>query len=407
MALKESDELKIYKALKRNIDVQEIKKIYPNISESDLDMCITTNIYDFCDNANLKVRDAVLGLIDMRKLGEEVLVNIKENILDSLGYFSRVENECNSRFYKKQSQYEQECNFYENPFMVTRDAFNRQFDNLQFNSDEQLYAKTIFWSNCATKQLETIKKRIVDDIGDENGINGKKALFEMKKIENDCRLKIVDENYNLRDEFISLYKRYLEDDITKEELENDEVYNMLQSYLGTNSYEVKVTMDDIFKYFSISSNIQNMYKIKDAFLEKLISLFATLEKDDNPNDVLKVYQCDNNDKVSNLNRNINRKVLTVLVKGTNTPVKVHISSDYIEDIESAYDVKILDGEVPLYYRNVMFITYDEKQKKQIQNMNDSNVKMAFDWDVKEFVENQYNMCNDLDYISIKKDVKSR
>lgn len=402
MALSLSDEQKIYESIKKHINIKKIKEMYPNITVEDLDMCIASSIYDSCDNMRIKVMDTVYGANDEKEVGKDIIKTIKDDILDDLGYFYRIRHEYNERFNNKRSQYELEFNFYDNPFLLTQRRFDNQFENFEQDSEEQIYAKAIFWSNNVSKQLEVIKKNIV------NGISEKKETISiMSKLDKECKLKMVDKKYNLRDEFIVLYKRYLEEDIEKEELENDDVYLMMKSCLEKNEESLEISPEEAFKFFSINSCIQSMYRIKDIYIEKIISMYSKLEKDESKNGRLKIYQCENDNKKSRLMGKNKKQLLTILVKDTNTPIKVHVPKEILDEVEDIYDIEIPQGEIDLEYRNLMFLKYDKKQQEQIKKLNDAGIKSFLDWDVREYIEKQYNMCNRLDEIEIGKQKKNR
>ncbi len=115
---------------------------------------------------------------------------------------------------------------------------------------------------------------------------------------------------------------------------------------------------------------------------------------------LALYQYREDEEQNVLNRVYNNKILYIISKDTNTPISVHCSDIFLKDIEQTYSVEIPKGVVDINYRNLMHIKYNERQKQQIKNLNTNGIKLFLDDDVREYIEYQYSMCNDLDELNI-------
>lgn len=405
MALSKKDKKEIYEYLKKNIKMHEIKSMYPNIYSKDLEMCIATKIYDVCDNFKIDLVDAVCGIKDMEELGKSALVDVKKEILDSFGYYKRRETEYNYKFRKNRKQFEHESNYYDNPFFLSEKRFNKQFEDFTEDTEEQIYAKTIFWVNNVTKPLEFIKENVIKNINIRNDTIGAGAIMSI--LDKESKLKIIEEKYNLRDEFVVLYKRYLEDDVTKEELESDEVYMNMQSLLLQKNEGLDISMKDVYKFFSLNSSIRSLYMVKDAFVEKLLSKYKKLEENKTQNDCLRIYQQENNDKDCKLEGKAKKDILTIVVKGTNIPFRVHIPSEHLKEIQDCYEIEIPKGGFDKDDRAVALITYDKNQQKKIEVLNEERVSAYFDFGVRQYVKQQYDMCNNIDNVNIDLDSKEQ
>ena len=76
-------------------------------------------------------------------------------------------------------------------------------------------------------------------------------------------------------------------------------------------------------------------------------------------------------------------------------------------MRDVYEVDIPQGESKLDYRNLIYIKYSDEQKEEIERLNNKEDKSLMDFNVRDFIENQHNMCTDLDKVKILKYEKQR
>lgn len=400
MTLNENVKVQSYLKISKNIDIEKIIAKYPNISESDINMCISVNINYASDVINSELMSSVYGFKDMREVGESSLKILKKDFLDLGQYFYLNQKEFNNNFRVKRQQYGYEENYAENPFYFSKGVFDAQFENLEENSDLDICAKTLYWSNKAVKQVEAVKENVSSKIAS----NGKTSLRKLNRFENKCKLQFVDEERkeNLRDEYISKYNAYLEGKISKEQLENEKSYVTMGKILQEQSENgLNVSPEEAFEYLSLSKNVRTLYMLKDSCIENIMSIYSKLKENEEERGELAVYHERETPDKKFLTEKTNSVILTILVKGTNTPIKVHCSPAFLSDIENCYSTLIPEGNIKLERKNLLYVKYSEKQKEEINKLNSLENKEELDYDVREYIENQYNMCNDLDKIKVK------
>ncbi len=268
MSLTTADKIKCYNNLLGNVNVEEIRNTYPNIPEDDVNMCIATNMFDICENIRFGLIDVTNDAKDMKSVARFSLETLKEEFFDKFNYYLRNQQEYNKKFKQKKRQYEQSENLYENPFYITKKVFDSQFENLDKESEQDIYTKTLFYSNKATKELESVKYKLLQDMArNDNDVK------EIKKIENKCSLKYIDDEEvrNLKEEYILEYQNYLADEISKEELEQTKPYTMVDDLLrGKRKQGLDISHDQMYQYLSLSTSIRNMYLLKDTCIEQVV-----------------------------------------------------------------------------------------------------------------------------------------
>lgn len=393
MDLKRKVKVQTYIKISKNIDIEKIKRKYPNIPEDDLNMCISMNMYEACEKINSSLMKDAHGDCSMRDVGENSLDILKKDFLDLSHYFLRHQSEYNYDFNLKREQYTNE-----NPFYVSMKCFDDQFKNLEEDSDLDIYAKTLYWSNKVVKEVEVVKENVTDKIvGNEN------KWKMLKRFENNCKLGFVDNN-NLRDEYISIYKEYLEGKISKEQLLSQKSYTEMEKKLRRErKHGLEMSHEEVFKYLSLGKCINTLYLLKDSCIESVVSSYSKLQEQDRENKELAIYYKNEQPIGTDLTKKTNSVILSILVKGTNSPIMVHCSPAFLDDMENCYSTLIPEGECKLDQRNTFYVKYSDKQKEKIEEMNKMTYKENLDNDVREYIERRYNMCNDLDGINVKDD----
>lgn len=402
MGFTEKDKKEIYDNLRKNFITADIKEEYPNISERDLEMCMGTNIYEYCETMRLEIGDALFGFKDMTDIGKIFLKTIKTQILDQFGYYDRRKGQYNKFFLENKKEFEQDCNDYTNPFFLDRKKFERQFVDFSEDTEQQIIAKTIFWSNNVTKPLELMKEKVIEDVSSKN--NGIDLTKVMHMLDKECKNIFSGDGEILRDDFIRLYQSYLLDDITKEELENDSVYTLVQSVIDVKAENYDISLEDMYRFFCLNTSIDTLYRVKDAFSEKIISEYSKSQK--TGNDTIRIFKRENDDLDCTLKGKNKKSDVTIVVKGTNIPFRVHIPEILINDAEYMYDVKIPEGGFDDPRSTIAVITYNEDEKEKIDILYE---RAYFSLPVFDYVKQQWNMQNDINMVPMKevKNVESK
>ncbi len=404
MALRESDKIEAYSKISKNIDVEIILQQYPNLPLENLDMFFATNMHDVTEKIKKGLMGATYGFEGAKEVGMSSLRILKSEILDKTKYYYRNKKEFNKRIIENNSQYGYDKS-YENPFYVSDSVFESQFRNLDEDSDIQIYAKTLYWSNKAVRDVNVVREKVVSNISES-----KKATDQLINFESQCKLKIVgsENRKNLRDSYISEYKKYLAGETTKEQLEKSEVYVKMGKMLEKQQkYGLQISPEDAYTFLSLSTSRRNLYLLKDTYIEEIVSSYSKLQQSKQEDNELSVFHMVDDKIKGKLNTNANKELLTILVKDTNAPICVHASSAFFNDMRDVYEVDIPQGESKLDYRNLIYIKYSDEQKEEIERLNNKEDKSLMDFNVRDFIENQHNMCTDLDKVKILKYEKQR
>lgn len=400
MSLRESDKVYAYSKISKNIDVEKLLEEYPNLPVENPDMFFATSMHNVTEQIRKSLMGATYGFEGSRNVGISSLRIIKDEILDKTRYFHRNQKEFNQNVKDKKEQYGYEQN-YENPFYVSNVVFDRQFEDLGEDSDIEIYAKTLYWSNKAVRDVNVVREKVIRDINESP-----KSTDQLGNFENQCKLKFANQGnkMNLRDDYIAIYKRYLAGKITKEELEQTPTYTMMENILGKQQkYGLQISPEDAYTYLSLSTSRRNLYLLKDSYIEEIISSYSKMQQDGKKSDELAMFHTIDNKVKGKLNTSANKDLLTILVKGTNVPINVHLSSAHFRDMEEIYDVKIPQGVSKLDYRNLIYVKYSDEQKEEIEKLNNREDKSLMDFEVRDYIENEYNMCNDLEKVKILKE----
>ena len=83
------------------------------------------------------------------------------------------------------------------------------------------------------------------------------------------------------------------------------------------------------------------------------------------------------------------KVLTIALMDFSAPVKVHVNEDVIQDYEERYNVEVRNGTYKRFDDGLFYRKYNDKEKKQIKNLNDGSIMMKIhDLDAIEIIQGQ-------------------
>jgi hypothetical protein len=144
--------------------------------------------------------------------------------------------------------------------------------------------------------------------------------------------------------------------------------------------------------------------INDAFSEKIISEYSKSQK--TGNDTIRIFKRENDDLDCTLKGKNKKLDVTIAVKGTNIPFRVHIPEVVINDAEKKYDVKIPEGGFDDPRSTIAVITYNEDEKEKIDILYE---RAYFSLPVFDYVKQQWNMQNDINMVPMKevKNVESK
>ncbi len=397
MALRDKVKVSTYRSICNNVDVDKLKKNYPNIPDNDINMYMCTDLFDICESIRGNLIEKEVDCKGARNVEIQSLKCIK-TILDSQKYYLRKQRSYNEKFIEKDYEYNRRENFFKNPFFITYNLFENQFVNLEQNSDLDISAKLVYWSNKVVKDVEIIKENVMNDIINKNG-----DRKELNKFERQTMFAFTSQNStnSLKNEYLLVYKKFLANEITKEELEEDQAYIAMSNLLDSKkSNGLEISHEQAFNYLSVCNSIRSLYLLKDFYTEKIFSLYANQEKEGSLDKDVIIYKKEN-EQSNNLKQSTYNCILTILVKDTNAPISIHSSGTQIKDMEDCYSIELPTGNTKFDNINLLYMKYNDTQKQQIEVLNSSSVKSKLDSDVTSYIETQHNMCNDLDKIIMK------
>ncbi|MEG0073311.1 MAG: hypothetical protein RR922_02660 [Clostridia bacterium] len=230
------------------------------------------------------------------------------------------------------------------PFKVDKQEINNEFSKAsnEENTEAELCAKTLFWTNRATKALTQMCTSLAAKESEELNITNGKMIAFSSKIYNNL---VID---NLVSDFTNIYKEYNEGNISEEEFKKNNIYksvkiNVNRLVKDNNEHEEEkiekdIDMDFLATYSSIRQATGYLYMAKEYYIQKTIEKVQEENSLKDPNDmkILIGTKLTGNRK----NDQEGQRILNVIIPGYNGPIQVHTEKDKID---------VYKGDEPLEY----------------------------------------------------------
>lgn len=292
---------------------------------------------------------------------EENLNMLSKELFPITGYLDRI-IDANNSYYKEFNHPELND---DNPWLIDKDKENvmtAEFGlTLGYNSRIELIAKNMLWVNRETKELEIIRKHIV-----ENRAGDRKKCYAYGKKFESIISKILQNQIEfggqaLFFDFLDKYTSFVHGDINKKLLKKSGSYRLIESMKTKESDDI--TMDDIYKYLSLSLTESSLYQMKNRFVELAVKEFSELKKSKKLNGV---QMCRTTDESSNSNTYNTR--LQIVIPGYSSPFTVHANDTHLTDLENKYNVKYDNKDLHNPCLSVCVYKYNNRQIDKIHSL---------------------------------------
>lgn len=331
-----------------------------NINPNDNDMYFAYN-YAILGQTMKEKRLKLIGDSTNNVCLEENLKMLSRELFSITGYLDRITN-ANNNYYKSFNY--PALNEY-NPWIIDKDknnVMNAEFGvQLGYNSRIELLAKNMLWVNRATKEFDIIRRHIVESKSVDKKKNytyGKK--FE-KIVENILRDNSDYDGQVLVTEFLDRYSAYIYGDCDKEEIKNDDAYKKVEEI--KDKEKSNITMDDVFKYLSLSTTESTLYQMKNRFVELAMMEIGNLKKTRKMNGIKVCKTSDQDSKNNSYNTR-----LQIVIPGYSSPFTVHSNDTHLTDLATKYNIKFESKNLYNPCLSACIYKYNNKQIEQINNL---------------------------------------
>lgn len=331
-----------------------------NIPKGDNDMFFAYNFAILGQTIKEK-RLQLLGDSTNNTVLEDNLRMLSKEFFPITGYLNRI-IDANNDFYKEFNHPVVKEN---NPWIIDKHRENvmtSEFGSeVGYNSRIELIAKNLLWSNRATKELDIIRRHIVEENAGEKGkcrAYGKNLEYMVDRI-------LVDngqyDGEGLYTDFLDKYTACLYGEYNKGQLKTEASYRKVKSFKKKDMKDV--TMDEIFKYTSVSFIETLLYDMKDKLIELAIKEVGELKKEKKMNG-LKISKIND----ANAKSETYNTVLQIVLPGYSAPFTVHANEKRLTDLATKYKVNYESKDYHSPGMSVCVYKYNNKQMEQLKKI---------------------------------------
>lgn len=339
-----------------------------NIAPNDNDMYYAYN-FAILGQTMRETRLQLIGNSTNNVCLEENLRMLAKEFFPVTGYMDRI-IDANNSYYKTFNH--PSLDKY-NPWVIDKNKENvmdSEFGSaLGYNSRIELIAKNMLWTNRATKELDIIRRHIVE----EKAGDRRKCRTYGKKFENIVEKILLDQDeYDgqaLSSEFLDKFSAHVYGEYDIEEMKEQDSYKKVEEIKNNEASDI--TMEEVFKYLSLSTAETTLYQMKTRFVELAIKEIGELKKARKMNGIKVCKSSDNNSKSNTYNTR-----LQIVIPGYNSPFTVHANNTHLTDLSTKYNVNYENKDLHNPCLAVCTYKYNNKQIEQIKNLEKTSIASA-------------------------------
>lgn len=353
-----------------------------NIPSRDNDMFFAYNFAILGQTIKEK-RLQVLGDSSNNTVLEDNLRMLSKEFFPITGYLDRI-TDANNSFYKEFDHPELDNG---NPWIIDRrreNVMSLEFGSeIGYNSRIELIAKNLLWSNRATKELDIVRRHIIESKTNDKSkcrSYGKNFEYMVDRVLLD---KGQYDGESLYTDFLDKYTACLYGEYNKGQLKTEASVRKVKSY---KKKEMKdFTTDDIFKYLSVSFIETSLYDMKDKLIELAIKEVGELKKEKKLNGIRVSKIDDANAKSETYNT-----VLQIVLPGYSAPFTVHANEKRLTDLATKYKINYENKDFYSPGMSACVYKYNNKQIEQIKKLKSARLPNGR---IKKCVEYAHERCN--------------
>jgi hypothetical protein len=347
-----------------------------NINPNDDDMYFAYN-YAILGQTMKEKRLKLIGDSTNNVHLEDNLRMLSKELFSVTGYLDRVVD-ANNSYYKS---FNHPVLDRYNPWIIEKDknnVMNAEFGvQLGYNSRIELIAKNMVWVNRATKEFDIIRRHIVEQKSkDKRKTYTYGRKFE-KIVENVLRDNTDYDGQTLVTEFLDKYSAYIYGDCDKDEMLQDDSYKKVEEI--KNKEKSDITMDEVFKYLSLSTTESTLYQMKNRCIELAMMEISSLKKSRKMNGIRVCKINDPDSKSDNYDT-----TFQIVLPGYNSPFTVHANNTHLTDLMSKHSVKLENKDLHSPGFSACIYKYNNRQIEQIgrlkrTSISDSRIRRCVDY----------------------------
>lgn len=335
-----------------------------NINPNDNDMYFAYN-FAILGQTLKENRLQLIGDSTNNVVLEENLRMLSREFFPVTGYLDRIIN-ANNEYYKGFNPVIGKTN----PWILDKNRENpmtSEFGSeLGYNSRIELIAKNLLWSNRATKELDIIRRHMIEEKAGDKGKcreYGQKYEYMVDRILQDTGIY---DGQPLCNDLIDKYTACLYGEYNKSKLKTTAPVRKVKSMKRKDMQDI--TMDEIFKYFAISFTETSLYQMKNKLIELAIKEIGELKKNRKLDGIRVSKTVDGNPK-----SNTYDTILQIVIPGYSAPFTVHANDTHLTDLATKYNVKYENKDIHSPGLSVCVYKYNNKQIEQIKELQSNKV----------------------------------
>lgn len=354
-------------------NAHKFKDINGNFLDNDCSLNINPNDNDMYFAYNFAILGQTLKEKRLQLIGdstnnvvlEENLRMLSKEFFPITGYLDRI-IDANNQYYKEFNPVIGK----NNPWIIDKNRENpmtSEFGSeVGYNSRIELIAKNLLWSNRATKELDIIRRHMVEEKAKDKGkcrAYGQKYEYLVDKILQDTGIY---EGQPLYNDFLDKYTACLYGEYNKSKLKTMPSIRKIKGMKRRDMQDI--TMDEIFKYFSISFAETSLYQMKNKLIELAIKEIGELKKNRKLGGIRVCKATDGNPKSNTYDTR-----LQIIIPGYSAPFTVHANDTHLTDLATKYNVRYENKDIHSPNLSVCVYKYNNKQIEQIKDLKASRI----------------------------------